>query len=577
MTTERVKHLITACHLAAASKLLLPLADAGSPQAQLEMLDIYLKRQMPRAAAQYARTILHKDNTHFAAQLRLCEALVMLNQGELALETIPSHAGVGEEIRLASVHSRALLASLRQKGERLWSVGDFEKGRDTYRQLHAEEKRIQSQFRAILNADPSNMFAWNALVDAVGNYHLSSVLTKAMPKASSLQSAFLEAITGNPEHPVQKYLNISAATFRSLSDWPHKNEVVASLSSNPRKYLPSVYGAEVPQIIPARVAPRNMVKLNEAVAFDAGMSLWIRSAKGDVPWLHEGMWREYVGPYMPTTLPSPYIFLEANGGSLSVLPQPSCRIEQPVVVLGYWNNYGHVLHDIIPQLEDAEAVLGKDFYILAVDSLLPSIRDIFSRAGYGADKIITIGEGCTATIHEAYCIAPRTQFQNLRYFKSHLSPEFRHYDMSLDDLGIEFARQRLMNEIHSKSTQASRKIYASRRRTARRPDNEQEIESMLAARGFEIMVPEELSLQEQIEIFADTKILVALEGAALANAMFMPAEGIVLSLRSMAWGWSVNCFDELSRIRGFRFEVFDFEGRSVPLDALNDWLSLRQS
>lgn len=42
----------------------------------------------------------------------------------------------------------------------------------------------------------------------------------------------------------------------------------------------------------------------------------------------------------------------------------------------------------------------------------------------------------------------------------------------------------------------------------------------------------------------------------------------VMVLRSLVWGWTVNCFDELARINKLDLAVFDFEGRNIPVDAL---------
>ena len=73
-----------------------------------------------------------------------------------------------------------------------------------------------------------------------------------------------------------------------------------------------------------------------------------------------------------------------------------------------------------------------------------------------------------------------------------------------------------------------RKIYLSRQGTGYRTiANQQETEEILFDLGFEKLEPDKLSLEEQIAVFSETKILLGVHGAGLTNSVFMP-EGAVL-------------------------------------------------
>jgi capsular polysaccharide biosynthesis protein len=66
-----------------------------------------------------------------------------------------------------------------------------------------------------------------------------------------------------------------------------------------------------------------------------------------------------------------------------------------------------------------------------------------------------------------------------------------------------------------------RRLYLTRRGTGwRRLTNEAGLEETLVARGYEVVAPEELSVAEQIRLFADAEVVVAPHGSALTNILF---------------------------------------------------------
>lgn len=77
-------------------------------------------------------------------------------------------------------------------------------------------------------------------------------------------------------------------------------------------------------------------------------------------------------------------------------------------------------------------------------------------------------------------------------------------------------------------------VYVSRKlATKRKAHNELEVELMLRKRGFEIVYAEQLTVKQQIDVMAETKLLVCLHGAALTNILFLPKEAKVLELRNI--------------------------------------------
>lgn len=80
------------------------------------------------------------------------------------------------------------------------------------------------------------------------------------------------------------------------------------------------------------------------------------------------------------------------------------------------------------------------------------------------------------------------------------------------------------------------RLYVSRADTPRHPlVNEPEIETWLAKRGFQVVLPRQLSIREQARLFAQAEVVVGPNGAGLANLVFCPPGTKVFELFSPDW------------------------------------------
>lgn len=78
----------------------------------------------------------------------------------------------------------------------------------------------------------------------------------------------------------------------------------------------------------------------------------------------------------------------------------------------------------------------------------------------------------------------------------------------------------------------TKRYYISRSEARiRKVLNEVELEPVLRGFGFETVRPENLSLREQIDMFAECESLIGIHGAGLTNCLFMPSGGNVVELR----------------------------------------------
>ncbi|HEX7885746.1 MAG TPA: glycosyltransferase 61 family protein [Phenylobacterium sp.] len=102
---------------------------------------------------------------------------------------------------------------------------------------------------------------------------------------------------------------------------------------------------------------------------------------------------------------------------------------------------------------------------------------------------------------------------------------------------------RLRRHVPAAGSDAARpKLFIRRNSSARRLVNEREIEALLVGRGFTVLEPERLNVEEQVAAFSNAAMVVGATGAALANIIFCrpdcPTVVIMPKFRETAyWYW----------------------------------------
>jgi capsular polysaccharide biosynthesis protein len=104
---------------------------------------------------------------------------------------------------------------------------------------------------------------------------------------------------------------------------------------------------------------------------------------------------------------------------------------------------------------------------------------------------------------------------------------------------------------------ATRKIYISRSKSVyRKIKNEENIVSLVKSRGYEVLYAEDYTFAEQVNIFNETKYLIAMHGAGLTNTMFMQPDSNVLEIRIDKWMEQPLCFWRLANMFMIRWSYF---------------------
>jgi capsular polysaccharide biosynthesis protein len=198
------------------------------------------------------------------------------------------------------------------------------------------------------------------------------------------------------------------------------------------------------------------------------------------------------------------------------LPRAPLRVDEPCVLLGSDYNYAHwVLRNLLKLslLEGADVPAGTRCLV----------REDLRRWQCEYLELIGIPEERLLRVPDASVVACR---------RLYVPTQLRNHPRMGE--GMAWLRARVAPLLAAPS-QANDLVYASRReQSKRRLLNEAQVEAALAALGFRIIVPGEMSVREQIEAFSRARVVVAPHGAGLANMVFAPPGAALLEILSSA-------------------------------------------
>ena len=103
------------------------------------------------------------------------------------------------------------------------------------------------------------------------------------------------------------------------------------------------------------------------------------------------------------------------------------------------------------------------------------------------------------------------------------------------------ALKRLRSHFVDQNALASRKVYICREKAKyRKCANENEVWAELEERGFEKVFMEDLSPADQIETMAESKVIVGVHGAGMANIAFAPQDASIIEIVDAKWNSTNN-------------------------------------
>ena len=203
--------------------------------------------------------------------------------------------------------------------------------------------------------------------------------------------------------------------------------------------------------------------------------------------------------------------------------RPATTFDQPAFIADTSHLiYGHVLLEIMPRLLMLEHC-PPDTPVLTSLRMQPPYPAMFAAMGVDPARVVTLET--PAWCRTAYLA---DNFVDLRNF---VAPQA--WDA--------FAR---LGRLGERSTiPVAERLYLSRRGITRRAlSNEGEVESLFSRRGFTIVQPEALSIEDQVRLFTHARIVAGPGGSALHNIVFsgpdtrmliLAVDGLVLPIDTL--------------------------------------------
>lgn len=185
----------------------------------------------------------------------------------------------------------------------------------------------------------------------------------------------------------------------------------------------------------------------------------------------------------------------------------------------YASNYYHGLYEILIRLlvlEDINGLIPKDVPIIVDEAIMkiPSLKTSFTILIEKIQRpVFIIHQDERLLVGNLYCITPVNLIRH-RFDNAESQANYYLFDK---DYTLKL-RTKLLK--HKSDKVFPERVFITRKSTKHRNYNEDEIFEVLEPLGFVKVAPEQLSFEEQMQLFNNARFVVGGAGAAFTNAIF---------------------------------------------------------
>ncbi len=204
---------------------------------------------------------------------------------------------------------------------------------------------------------------------------------------------------------------------------------------------------------------------------------------------------------------------EQSGGLLSMPEAVHAHVTTPCILIKrpWYRNFGH-------WLVDGAAILG-----LAADRIIAEQLTIVIGNHHGQMRKVVLDTIARFVPDAKVLEMPDYEiwaFDRLYYVSpTHVPPLFKS-PAGMQSIKTAFKGVKQISSPPAKIFVARGKMFNKGNKLSRRLINEAEIYSLCERRGFELVLPENLSIEKQASLFASARAVVGVKGAALTNGVF---------------------------------------------------------
>lgn len=178
-------------------------------------------------------------------------------------------------------------------------------------------------------------------------------------------------------------------------------------------------------------------------------------------------------------------------------------------------NYFHWIVEVLPRLFLCEKMLtDKQVPVLVSGGLHENLHALLNIIRSPARPVLTLQKGCCYSV--ARLIYPSDLTRILDTYDRAPGKDTTYLPVAL----LRAMKTEIKSSIKAGTSNFGKGIYIKRNSSYRRLLNESEIEKLLAGQGFVTVDTGELSIEEQIGVFAHCELIVGPSGAAMTNMLW---------------------------------------------------------
>ena len=403
-----------------------------------------------------------------------------------------------------------------------------------------EPERAAEAFRAALARDPRCDRALRALV-----------VLDMEARRFALAADRYRSLLRREGLPVRGQF-ISAGTVGSIRDWcavhdsPYR---VTGAAAGQALYPPRFAGEPEPEVVMVERPETYVAEIADATVI-GGESLVI-AGTGEV------LWDLAVHPRGDRFDLTERVLKFAAGGAALVNAGTTThrRVDAAVHLLGVSSfNYFHWMIEVLPRLANLEAAYPETDYAglpLLVDSAslaVPQHVAVLRSIVGPAREIIAVER--EAALRVGRLIVP----SQLAWLSNNLKDglEIEAEDVLISEEAVRFLRDRLtpsdVLRRRRETRRGTRRIHLVKP-VSKRLMNAAELAPVLEKYSLEPVMPERMSVEDQVRLFADVDVLVCETGAGLTNLVYAPETARVVVMTGSAT-WRPTWFSQIAGILG---------------------------
>ncbi len=296
-----------------------------------------------------------------------------------------------------------------------------------------------------------------------------------------------------------------------------------------------------------------LVVSNSIVTMDTGEEI---VNKNDISWFKDDMSCEFLGGTF--CIPRLYYhesYIKPNKVKVEFSEVEELKGKYIFIPAWYTKNICHWICDVLPRVGLASKMLPENFKFVLPEGTNKTSKETLDLLGINNERIIWYNNNKSFFLDNCYLI-------------SRVASQYNFFS----DYFFDFYNQ-LSNRVLSKENEREQNpnIYLSRKDSIKRKClNEDLLEKKLEILGFKIVVLSDLSFEDRIRLFRNTKVLLGASGAGLVHSIFLKEFSHLIVIGTQIMNQNSNMFARIAKRKNFKLSIFNVEALN-PEDINSSW------